>query len=104
MKVQVDSYTRFILTAIAVLLTVIAVGLWCESPTSLDHVQAGIPNQGQQLQDVVTQLQGVNESVASLEATLLSGNVRVQIVEAGKKISAGESVRPGSVKVRSARK
>lgn len=99
MKVQVDSYTRFILTAIAVLLTVVAVGLWCESPTALPQAQAGIPNQGQQLQDIVAQLQVVNESVNGLAATLLSGNVRVQVIEPEKATPARAAATTTKIKI-----
>ena len=41
MTVMVDGYTRVMLTIIAVLLTVLSVGLWCETPQMSQSAAAG---------------------------------------------------------------
>ncbi len=81
MKVVVDGYTRFILTAIAVLLTVLAVGLWHDSPSSLGQAQAGIPDSGMQLQQILTKMNDISSNIDQLQKVLVDGSVKVQIVE-----------------------
>jgi len=81
MKVVVDGYTRFILTAIAVLLTVLAVGLWHDSPSSLGEAQAGIPDSGMQLQQILTKMDNISSNMDQIQKVLIDGRVKVQIVE-----------------------
>ena len=40
-NVQVDNYTRFCLTAIAILMTVLIIGLWAEMPGPASRAEIG---------------------------------------------------------------
>ena len=87
MTVTVDGYTRFLLTVIAILLTVVAVGLWFETPPAVTTAQAmGVSsgeqlNPGKQLNDLVKNTEKFNTSMAELQKLLVSGSVKVQVVE-----------------------
>ncbi len=81
MTVVVDKYTRVVLTVIAVLLSLVAVGMWCQSPALIDSAQAGIPDSGQQLDEVIAQLKEVNENLQGISETLVSGGMKVQVME-----------------------
>ena len=89
MQVTVDGYTRIVLTAITVLLTVLTVGLWYESPSTLESAQAKIPDQGMQLQVMIDLQTQTNQQLAQIQAALLSGNVKVQVVEKNKSKGTG---------------
>jgi len=89
MQVTVDSYTRMVLTAITVLLTILAVGLWYESPSTLESAQAKIPDQGMQLQAMIDLQAQTNLQLAQIHSALLSGNVKVQLIEKDKNKAAG---------------
>ena len=83
MKVTLDGYTRILLTVIAVLLTVLAVGMWCETPSAVSTAQAGgIPDSGRQLDEISQKLSSMDLSVADLQKLMVSGAVKVQVVEA----------------------
>jgi len=81
MTVQVDRYTRFLLTIIAVLLGVVALGLWCETAPMIPAAQAGIPDSGAQLDQLVQKVTAIEGEIRELKALLISGNVKVRIVE-----------------------
>jgi hypothetical protein len=82
MTVTVDKYTRLLLTVIAVLLSVVALGLWCQTPDTLKSAHAaGIPNQGLQLDETVQQLIKVNASLERMNDLLVSGDIKVQVLE-----------------------
>ena len=88
MTVTVDGYTRFILTAIAVLLGVVAVGLWFEAPSPVPAAWAGAApqmNPGQQLDQIARNTEQFNLSMDQLQKLLVSGSVKVQVVEPIKK-------------------
>ena len=85
MTVRVDGYTRFILTAITVLLTVVAVGLWYEAPSTVSTVEAKIPDSGAQLVQIVDKMDRINKSIGELQVFLASGKIKVQVVEPDKK-------------------
>ena len=86
--VTVDRYTRFMLTVIAVLLAVVAVGLWCETPDAVPHAQAYSTgageqlNPGKQLNDVVKNTEKISTVLTELQKLLVSGSVKVQVIEA----------------------
>ena len=81
MRVTVDTYTRLILTAITVLLTVMAVGLWYESPNAVQAASAQIPDQGQQLAVLIDNAQQMNRSLQEINKMLVSGQVKVQVID-----------------------
>ncbi|MBN1844897.1 MAG: hypothetical protein JW810_04380 [Sedimentisphaerales bacterium] len=81
MKVTIDGYTRFLLTAIAVLLTVLAVGLWFETPSTVPAAQAKIPDSGLQMNEMITRLDSVNKTLTELKVLMVSGAIKVQVVD-----------------------
>ena len=87
MTVTVDGYTRFLLTVIAILLAVVAVGLWFETPSTLPAAQAEATgsaeqmNPGLQLNQMVKNTEKLNLSIMELNKLMVSGAVKVQVVE-----------------------
>ena len=81
MKVKVDGYTRFLLTAITILLTFVVVGLWYETPSTVPMVRGQIPDSGAQLAQIIKQVEDINRSLSTLPGLLTSGKVKVQVVE-----------------------
>ena len=102
MTVTVDKYTRVLLTVIAVLLTVVAAGMWYEAPSTTATAQAKIPDSGLQLQKLTDQTQAIATSLGNLSELLVSGNVKVRIVEsdAAKKseVAISQEGTPGTAK------
>jgi len=94
MIVTVDKYTRVVLTVIAALLTVVAVGMWIDAPSAVPAAQAAIPDSGAQLQQILDTNKAIKSSLGEFGAVLRSGQVKVQIVEpTGKaKASAAKAV------------
>jgi hypothetical protein len=81
MTVKVDRYTKVMLTVIAVLLGMVAVGLWCETPTMMPSAQAGIPDSGAQLDKLILKVAAIEGEIREMKALLVSGRVKVQLVE-----------------------
>jgi len=81
MTVTVDRYTRIMLTIIAVLLTLMVAGLWYEAPASIPSAQAGIPDNGKQLDMVILNLEKIGYSIQEIQTLLCSGKVKVQVAE-----------------------
>lgn len=98
MKVTVDGYTRILLSVITVLLTVLAVGMWCESPSTIPSASGamGIPDSGQQLHAVLTKLDNIDKSIADMKKLMVSGAVKVQVVEAKETKKAPAKLAPVS--------
>lgn len=84
MKIIVDNYTRIMLTVIAVLLLIVGAGLWCDHPAELTRkaIAAGIPDTGKQLNEVLLRLDILNAELDQIQKNQLSGQMKVQIVEA----------------------
>jgi len=80
MTVTVDNYTRILLTTIAFLLVVVGVGLWHETPTTLPSAYGGIPDSGQQLDQLIQEVKEIQTSLAKLNLVLTSGKIKVQVV------------------------
>ena len=79
---MVDGYTRVMLTVIAVLLTVLAVGMWCETPQMSQTAAAGrIPDSGLQFDSIRQSVDQVNQSIQQLSNLMVSGQVRVRVVD-----------------------
>jgi hypothetical protein len=87
---QVDGYTRFCLTAIVVLMTVMVVGLWAERvPLAGQVVAAGSANKPVdryqptsvlELGDLIRAQEQTNGKLEELKKLLESGDVKVQVV------------------------
>jgi Spy/CpxP family protein refolding chaperone len=86
-EVRVDAYTRICLTAIAVLLTVVAVGLWAEAVPGASPASAGPASDGtfgDMGPRIAAQLDAVNKTNAKLDEIirlLTSGQVKVQLAK-----------------------
>ncbi|MCK4601916.1 MAG: hypothetical protein KAU28_05590 [Phycisphaerae bacterium] len=92
--VLVDSYTRVCLTAIAVLLTVLIIGLWADGVRTVDDAQAAekFLDTGAQRQEMLKAQQEVNTKLDNLMELLKSGEAKVQVVAgAGKVATEGGS-------------
>jgi hypothetical protein len=86
---QVDRFTKMLLSVIAAMLVLIAVGLWVQSPKMITPAYAGgIPDSGQQLDKILVEVEDIQQSVDKLSSLFLSGKVKVQLVDAkGKPVS-----------------
>lgn len=80
MIVTIDRYTKTLLTVIAVLLTVVAAGLWCHTPSTIESAYA-LVDSGQQLEYVMNRMDKLVVSVDGMAGLMKSGNMKVQIVE-----------------------
>ncbi|MBN1764297.1 MAG: hypothetical protein JW860_03490 [Sedimentisphaerales bacterium] len=81
MKVTVDTYTRVMLTIIAVLLTLVGIGLWVETPRTTPAAYGGIPDSGQQLDALLVEAKQINDSLTKINTLLTSGKVKVQVMD-----------------------
>ena len=78
LQVSLDRYTKGLLTVIAVLLTVIALGLLVHTPSSVATAEAQIPDSGSQRQRMVDQLREVNVKLGQMNAAL-KGTLKVKV-------------------------
>jgi low affinity Fe/Cu permease len=87
MTVRVDRYTRFCLTAIAVLLTLTVVGLWNDAGPRPPSAQAAEPfgDAGGQRDAMLRSQDKTNSKLDELITLLRNGEAKVQVVEGGKK-------------------
>ena len=83
MKVYIDTYTRVLLTIIAVLLTVVGARLWLETPPMVSTAQAVLPDAGLQRKLMVQELQHIRTEIATMSHLLRTGPLKVQIIEPG---------------------
>ncbi len=84
MKIQIDTYTRVLLTVIAVLLTVLAAGMWLGTPDTTSVAGAaerGLPDMSGQLNQITTELQTLNATNSQILAAL-QGELKVMVVDA----------------------
>ena len=87
-EVRVDKYTRVCLTVIAVLLTVMAIGLWSQAVPGATPASAGEKPADGTFGDmgsrVAAQLEAANKTNAKLDEilrALTGGQVKVQLVK-----------------------
>ena len=104
--VRIDGYTRFCLSAIVVLLTVLIIGLWAEGPIpgipDADGAIVKAPRSGSstlnlldarsQRAAMLNAARETNRKLDKIVDLLKSGNIRVSIVEAGKEKKAANDV------------
>lgn len=89
----IDRYTRLLLTAITVLLTVIAVELWAERPPLIGDAQAQIPDSGLQRNLLIDEAQRTNKLLAEILAHLQNKPIKVKSVDTDKSDGAARSGR-----------
>ena len=93
--VRVDWYTRTCLTVIAVLLTVLIVGLWADYTPSVDQAGAALRREGPpkpfvnnstqaEIMQVVRAQDRATAKIGELIALLRSGQVKVQVADDGR--------------------
>jgi len=85
MTLQIDRFTKSVLMIIAVMTTLIAMALWMAPPPVTEPAYArpaGIPDSGQQLQSIDDSVKQIQQSLNQLNTLLVSGRVKVQVVEA----------------------
>ncbi len=101
-EVRVDAYTRVCLTAIAVLLTVTVLGLWCQGVPSLAPAWADGPAAtgdnkfGDTNARIAAQLEAtraIDGKLDELLKLLTSGQVKVQVVQ-DEKAGGGNGQQP----------
>ena len=84
-ELRVDAYTRVCLTVIAGLLTLLVLGLWADGvPTpgeafGLEAGGKGIPNAGQQREQIVKELKANGAKLDRLVRLFEGGKAKVQI-------------------------
>ncbi len=85
-RIKVDGYTRFCLTVIAVLLTVLIVGLWADAVPSVGDAQGAksFGDSGGQREEMTRLQKNTTEKLNELISLLKSGEVKVQVVRPGK--------------------
>ncbi|HET6428442.1 MAG TPA: hypothetical protein VFJ30_08535 [Phycisphaerae bacterium] len=84
-SIVVDTYTRCCLTAIAVLLAVVAIGLWSEAPVTARASAAapdadspgGVGNPNVQRQAIIRELNETNRNLSEILTLLKSGKLKV---------------------------
>jgi hypothetical protein len=100
-EVKVDRYTRVCLAVIAVLLTVLVVGLWAEMPQA-SRASAGGPgtdgfgDTAARIKDQLEATQKTNAKLDEIQILLTSGNVKVQVVKEKDDKSSGGAYAPPS--------
>ena len=91
-KVHVDNYTRFCLTVIAALLTVLILVLWVQGTPSAPMARADdassssrMTSLGEHLADLLAATKETNQKLADLNDLLKSGQAKIQVIEADDK-------------------
>ncbi|MCH9022448.1 MAG: hypothetical protein IID32_06760 [Planctomycetes bacterium] len=80
MRRTMDRYTKFIVTVIAIQLCLISVGMWQDTPMVATPAYGNI-NPGLQMEQLIETVSGVQRSVDKLAVLLVSGEVKVKVVE-----------------------
>ncbi|MHC4982558.1 MAG: hypothetical protein ACYTF6_05245 [Planctomycetota bacterium] len=95
---KVDGYTRFCLTAISVLLTVLIIALWAEGVPSADEARAEDPrlfgDSAAQREELTSLQQQTIAKLDELIALLRSGEAKVQLAQPGENRPGGKDVVP----------
>ena len=101
MEVRVDGYTRVCLTLIAVLLTVMVVGLWTDGVNLAPSARAaddGFGDTGGRQKAMVAAQEQTNAKLDELMKLLRSGEVKVQVAQSDAKSSGGGDSAPSKPK------
>ena len=82
MQVKVDGYTRLCLTAIALLLTVLVIGLWADGVPVADRADAAemFLNSSAQRKALIKAQEQTNAKLDELIKVLKGGEVKVKLV------------------------
>jgi hypothetical protein len=88
-ELRLDRYTRTVLTALVVLLSVIAVELWVAMPSGIPNAQAQIPDTAMQRQQIAQESQKTNDLLQKILDHLRTGTVKVRMETADKRSGKG---------------
>lgn len=95
--VTLDRYTRGLLTALVVLLTIIAVELWAGRPSDLPTARAQIPDTGLQRLEIVQESRRTNALLEQILEHLKSKPIQVTLkADEGSKTVPKRNARGGS--------
>jgi hypothetical protein len=83
--VQIDRYTRLLLTALVVLLSMIAVELWVALPGGVPSAHAQIPDTAMQRQQIAQESQRTNDLLQKILDHLKTGSIKVRMETADKR-------------------
>jgi hypothetical protein len=81
MTIKLDLYSRVLLTVIAVLMSMLVISLWVETPPATRTAQARLPDSGAQFNDMITGLAQVQAAVKETNNLLRSATLKVQVIE-----------------------
>ena len=102
-EIRVDTYTRVCLTVIAVLLTVLALGLWCQAVPTVSPAGAAGPagtadgGFGDTNARILAQLEvakATNSKLDDIAKLLTSGQIKVQVVKDEKAAGGASGPQP----------
>lgn len=95
--VTLDRYTRGLLTALVVLLTIIAIELWAGRPDSVPAAHAQIPDTALQRLEIVQESRRTNVLLEQILDHLKSKTIQVTIkADEGKKTAPARGAKGGS--------
>jgi hypothetical protein len=86
LRVQVDAYTRLCLTVLAVLLTVVVLGLWTThtpSPESATAAEPRIYGPTKQREELIKEQKATNKKLDALLQFMKSGQLEVHVADKG---------------------
>jgi len=83
LSVKMDGYTRFCLTVIAALLTVLIIGLWTDAVQTLDDAQAAeaFVDSSAQRKALIDAQQQTNAKLDQLISLFRTGQAKIQFAE-----------------------
>ena len=92
-EICVDGYTRVCLTVIAVLMTVMIIGLWADAPDTVGEAYGAEPfgDSGGQRTEQLSAQKETTAKIQELITLMSSGKVKVQLVEAGSTQKGGRN-------------
>jgi len=85
MRVRVDGYTRCCLTVIAVLLTILVIGLWADAVPDMPLAKAAekkppeLPHPARKTQALLVEFRKTNVKLDELIRLFKTGNAKVQV-------------------------
>ena len=94
-EMRIDRFTRSVLVVIAVLLGVIAVGLWQERPSMLPAAQAQVPDSGMQRNQMLKETQETNKLLRQILEHLQEKTIAVTMHDADEEKEKGGGARRG---------
>lgn len=88
--IQLDRFTRMILTALTLLLAIIAVELWAFAPDTTPRASAQIPDTGMQRKLIVDESKRTNELLERILDHLETKPIRVHLIADEKSDAEGQ--------------